>query len=80
MIARIAAAYGCPEDVAAAIHNGVTPLLAAIAKLTAARVQWGGLPPTDNTVSMSDQQTAWLLDGNRASFGDLLAAAAQVQA
>ena len=66
--------YGCPDSVHRAMAKSPPgTMLAAIAMLGPARVQWIGSPPVRPTSML----TSWALDGARATPNQIFVAATQ---
>ncbi len=71
--------FGCPPSVYRAMQDPLAgtlaPLLVAVKKLGPKRVQWGGQGKVGLFYTISVSNTCWLLDGRRATHGELLKAA-----
>jgi hypothetical protein len=72
--------YGCPDSVYAAMSKAddinEAPVLFAVRRIDPKRIQWSpGGRTCSHTSAFLDNETYWLLDGRRATVGDLLRAA-----
>lgn len=76
-ISGLARDFGCPMHIASAMATDAGPLLMAVLRIGPSRVQWADGKAPFGGIGESKSTTAWFMDGQRATAGQIYNAVKQ---